>query len=188
MSHEIHKTDLMFALKYAKSPIVGVTPCPVDEKTGKINPHSTRFHLANGKYLSVFASRPEYYETPEGYWRPMYEVGKPGNRFIRIDKWWRVSSRYLHFLKGRCELLGGKLELPSYSHTGLKLRDTILHKAGSISLEVNPDADPESTTVDGLTRFEGDCSPWSTCTSSTAANVASDAGAALTAYCGGKNC
>jgi len=102
--------------KHKLEDIVSVQPCPYsnydhETKTGKINPTTTRFMLADGSYVSIFHVKPIYYETLEGQWRPLSEVTIGfGNTWIDFRGDWhtKMHPRYMNWLLKRAELLKGK--------------------------------------------------------------------------------
>jgi len=95
--------------------------------------------------------KPVYYETREGLWRPLSEiVAHHGNRNIVLkpEAMSRASLRYIQWLAKRQSMIeGGLLEFgyPDTFYWGVQPRD--LYTA--LSLVAYPDADPETTTVDG---------------------------------------
>lgn len=155
--------------------IVDSEPCPVDSKTGKINPHVSRFKI-HGKesVTSVFHIKPVYYETPEGAWRPLYEVTTHhGNRTIvfEYEKLGKVHPRYIEWLRKRCRLLGGDVFVTSpFTEKVFEYGSIVssLHRmvakptVGLTTTTVYPDPDPETTTCDGIAWEETSTATWST--------------------------
>lgn len=150
------------------------TPCPIDKKTGKINPHVSRFKNTEGKFVSVFHVKPVYYETPEGAWRPLYEVtSHHGNRHIvfEYEKLGKVHPRYIEWLRKRCRLIGGDVYVTSpFTENVFQYGSLVssVHRmvtkptVGFTTTTVYPDPDPESTTVDGIAWESTTTSSWST--------------------------
>jgi hypothetical protein len=112
--------------KHKEEDIISVQPCPYTDydhkaKTGKINPHLTRFMLKDGTYVGIFHIKPIYYETLEGNWRPMEEVTiYHGNKRLDFKGDWheKMHPRYMDWLIKRAELLKAKDKIsvatPSY--------------------------------------------------------------------------
>lgn len=109
--------DIAHVLRHQKEEdVVSAQPCPIsdydaEKKKGKINPHVTKFALANGQFCSVFHVKPIYYEALDGTWRPMDEVAIGfGNTWIDFKGDWhtKMHPRYMEWLMKRMELLHGK--------------------------------------------------------------------------------
>lgn len=127
--------------------VVAVLPCPLDE-AGRINPQVTRLALADGRWADVTHVKPVYYETPEGFWRPLSEVcSHHGNRQIAIrpDRVAWVHPRFLLWLMKRQRLLGTELAFWTPGYAGLQPR----HLEFAASLTAYSDPNPETVTVDG---------------------------------------
>ena len=126
---------------------VAFLPCPLDER-GRINPHATRFALADGRQADVFHVEPVYYRHVEGWWRPLSEVcSRTGNHDIAIrpDRVSWVHPTFLIWLMHRQRLLGAELAFWAPGYAGVQPR----HLEFAASLTANPDPSPETTTFDG---------------------------------------
>lgn len=148
MSHLVDHNDLKRIREKGINPI-GFVPCPRGDK-GKINPHVTQFVLADGRLVSRFHIKPIYYETLDGFWRPLSEITSfHGNRFITLNHLatFKAHPRYLNWLEKRCELIGGKLTYPNILSPYLNQLNTSM--AGLTTTTVYPDPHTETSTVDG---------------------------------------
>lgn len=173
MENQIDINDYAYAFERYGS-LSEPTPCPVDEKTGKINPHVSRFKLENGKTVSVFHVKPVYYETVGGAWRPLYEVTVHyGNKNVVFDysKLNQVHPRFIEWLSKRCNLLGGSVTVTSPFTEKVFEYGTLVSsvhrmvstpRIGLTTTTVYPDPDPETTTCDGIAWEETSTSSWST--------------------------
>lgn len=141
-------------------------PCPIDEKTGKINPQVSRFRVLGGKpgeYISLFHVKPIYYETVGFAWRPMYEVcSHYGNRLVifKHEDLPKIHPRFIDWLNKRMKLINGKILVTSpFSENYFEFNSFLqsLQRAiskptvGLTTTTVYPDPNPESVTVDGYT-------------------------------------
>jgi len=100
---------------------IAVLPCPI--KKGQIYPQTTRLFWKPeriGKFFiqqmtDVVCIKPIYYETLKGAWRPMSEVAYGfGNRWLNLKEDWdtKMHPRYLKWLMGRMEMIGGSVNFP----------------------------------------------------------------------------
>lgn len=147
--HLADRNDIFFAS--ARERIHGITPCPIDPETGKINPQTTRFFLKDGRLMDVTHIKPVYYETRDCKWRPLSEVtAHHGNHKIVLDpKALEVMHpRYFKWLQKRQIILGG--ELTFGYRDGAYWGVQPYHMAYMDTLTAYPDPDPETTTVDGV--------------------------------------
>jgi hypothetical protein len=156
----LNRNDIFFASARMSSPIFAAQPAP-RSRGGKINPHITRCFLRDGHVSDVFHVKPVYYETRDGLWRPLSEItAYHGNRLIVLkpEAMSRCSMRFLQWLARRQALTNGLLEFgyPDTFYWGAQPRD--LYTA--LSLITYPDADPETTSVDGYISKDG--SSWAT--------------------------
>lgn len=113
LQNKCDENDIRFIKEKGMNPVAFIS-CP--EKDGKINPHVTRFLLEDGKITDVFHVKPIYYETIDGYWRPMDEIANGfGNKWIDLKADWaeRCSLRYMTWLLKRMEIVRGKLKIPT---------------------------------------------------------------------------
>lgn len=155
----LDSNDVVFAQTQTTIPIVGGYPCPRGADH-TIHPHVSRFLLADGQLMDVFHVKPIYYETPEGYWRPLSEVcSHHGNRQIAIrpDRVSWIHPRFLLWLMKRQRLLGSELSFDMPGYSGVQPR----HLLWADSLTAYPDPHPETTTADGRAGRIGDAS-WAT--------------------------
>lgn len=148
----LDRNDIFFASARTPSPIIGAQPAPRG-RCGRINPHVTRCFLRDGRVSDVFHVKPVYYETREGFWRPLSEItAHHGNRSIVLkpEAMHRCSLRFLQWLMKRQALIGGLLEFgyPNTFYWGVQPRDLY----AALSLVAYPDPNPEVTTVDGQIR------------------------------------
>lgn len=154
MTDALDRNDVFFASRSAR--IRAARPAP----NGK--PHVTRLYHHDGQVSDVFHVKPVYYQTKDGFWRPLSEIAAHhGNKRIvlkpnAMDK---ASTRYLLWLMNRQSILRGTLEFgyPNTFYWGVQPND--LYTA--LSLEAYPDANPETTTVDGYIYING--SSWAQC-------------------------
>lgn len=162
--------DLAHVLRLGLKPIAS-QPCPWGGNGG-INPHLTRFTLADGRVADVFHVKPVYYETPQGHWRPLSEISEHhGNRriILRVDAWGKLSLRYLRWLMARQRLLGSALEFAGLvSPERLEFADT---------LTAYPDPNPETTTVDGYVVHSN--ASWATAQGAATGTTAIDSSSSL---------
>lgn len=142
------------AIKYAKSR--GLNPVgwvPVLVKNGIQAFNATRLLLDNGKWYSVILEKPVYYETIEGYIRPLSEITEHyGNKTITLsDNWRKASNRYVDWLARRQNLLGGTLlfKSPFGQIKSYRIARPVLNIGCTVSTFL-PDPNPETTSVDGL--------------------------------------
>lgn len=176
--------------------VVASEPCPQDRRTGKINPHVSRFKLL-GKHeqqVSVFHVKPIYYEhvtstDEELVFRPMYEVCEHyGNRRVvfKYEKLLEVHPRYIEWLRKRMVLINGEVLITSLFGTSLQTfgyTHEIVHaavakpKIGMTVTTVYPDPSPETTTVDGMAAEQTDA-VWATIRAA-AGDTATDSAAAV---------
>ena len=173
----IHRNDIFFASARSPSPIIGAQPTPRG-RGGKINPHVTRLFLADGRVSDVFHVKPVYYETRDGFWRPLSEItAHHGNRSIVLkpEAMYKSSLRYLRWLMKRQSLIGGLLEFgyPDTFYWGVQPRDLY----AALSLTAYPDADPETTTVDGYVQNSG--TSWSSVRDAAVGATANSSGITL---------
>ena len=147
---------------------VAFNPCPVDPRTGKINPQASQFQIL-GKHeqtVSVFHVKPIYYEhissTDENLvFRPMYEVCEHyGNRKVvfKYEKMLEIHPRYIEWLRKRMTIINGDLLVTSpfsekisrfnYAHE-LVHSSVVKPKIGMTVTTVYPDPHPETSTIDG---------------------------------------
>jgi len=112
--HKLDTNDIKH-IKECFDNVIGGTPCPIGEG-GKINPHVSKFALADGRAVSVFHVKPIYYLHKCGGWRPMEEVAEGfGNTWIDLKSDWnkKMDEKYLSWLLKRMKLVRGKLNIPS---------------------------------------------------------------------------
>lgn len=141
-------------------------PCPTDSVTGKINPTISRFKVLGkpNDTITVAHVKPIYYETREGAWRPLYEVSNHyGNKRITFE-YEKLDSIHPDFLKwiiSRQKLFtDGIVEITSPYSSEMKypLTDEVGKRGvATISFTTTtkyPDANPETTTCDGVVRAE----------------------------------
>lgn len=146
--------------------ILSSEPCPIDPLTKKINPHVSRFTVLGkpNDSISVVHIKPVYYETTEGAWRPLYEVSDHygNNRIVfNYETFNQIHPDYLKWVINRQKLFeNGKVEITSpYSP---KKKYTLTDEVGvkgvaTINFTTTtayPDANPETTTCDGVVRAE----------------------------------
>ena len=112
--NQIDTNDLDFIKAKGYNPI-GWIPSAFDEVTGKINPHVTKMCLGGNNFISIFHSKPVYYETRSGNWRPLGEITKKhGNACIELNATWREAHpRFIEWLIQRQRLFGAELLLPT---------------------------------------------------------------------------
>lgn len=136
--------------------IVAVEPCPIGEK-GKINPHVTRYHHADGKITAYFHIGPLYYLTRWGTWESMRDVcTHKGNHYITIkpEALWKIDPQFLDWLEKRQSLFpadrGSYVAVDSaYGSLFKEFAKNTYVSSGLATLVKIPDPDPESTTMDG---------------------------------------
>ena len=151
MSSQIDKNDLA---KLSKHDVVAWEPGVIARN--RIHPNVTRCLRRDGNWVSIFHVKPVYYETHEGYWRPLSEITTHhGNRFIVLKPDWdkKMSIRYLNWLMKRCQLVKGQLSIESPFL--IPLTEQTIHFTTSTFF---PDPDPETTTVDGRIYTDGKAS------------------------------
>lgn len=168
MGHLADRNDLFRASAHTPSRIWGVTPCPLG-LNGKINPHRTRLFLRDGRVADRNHSKPIYYETEDGFWRPLSEVTTwHGNRFICLKPSYEevMSPRYFRWLTKRQALLGSELHI---NHWGVQPRQ-MAWMATDISFP-NADGDTDPTTVDGAVSIDNKSS-WAAAHDAASGNVA----------------
>lgn len=155
--HQLDINDFIHIKKLGYKP-VGWIPGAIEQKTGKINPHITMFALPNGRAVSVFHVKPIYYETRDGFWRPLVEVtSHHGNKRITIDynKLNFIHPNFLSWLIKRQKLINGVLEVTSpYQYdVRFQLTDQLgIIGAAQVSFTTTtfyPDPNPETVTFDG---------------------------------------
>jgi hypothetical protein len=154
VDHKIVAADFRRAEKLSPSRIVAASPCPLIN--GKINPQATLFTLADGRVTGVFDVGPKYYLDKRMKARPLTEIAHhAGNKRIVLDAgkaFERAHRAFLLWLANRQRLLGVALEY-RYNHAGLIMpyAGVPLHEYATMETggPFNPDADPESVTVDG---------------------------------------
>lgn len=154
MSSMICPKDLEYARSRCPSEIVAAQPAAFGED-GRRHPHVTRFRLRNGSFMDVFHSKPIYYERKDGAWRPLSEIATHyGNRRIALHpKAMGICSwHYLSWLMRRQRSLGSRLEF-RYAGGLLYAGVTPYDLAAALTLTKNPDADPETSTVDGSVNY-----------------------------------
>ena len=188
MSNKIDINDYTYALARTPSRIIGGTPCPVDQKTGKINPQATSFLREDGKQTTVFHVKPVYYETISGHWRPMSEVcSYYGNHLVvfTFDGIQKVHPRFISWLSKRMELMGGQLRVHNPMTTESivlspyleYLHDLVtIPKFGMTVSTFYPDPSPETTSVDGYLYIQNGTS-WNEMHDRASAQGALDSGA-----------
>jgi len=177
MTHAIDRNDLVYAEARARSRIIGARPAPLGGR-GVINPHVTRFALADGTGLDVFHVKPVYYEDRAGFWRPLKEIAvHHGNRNIALlpGAMERASWRFLAWLMKRQRLLGSRLSFryPYGAYWGIEPLE--LARLGTLT--VYPDPAPETTTVDGYARNQN--AVWATCHDAATGSTANDTNATM---------
>lgn len=180
--NQIDTNDLQFAKDRGYEPTEW--DMPIDPITGKINPQVTRMHDGSGTFYSVFHVKPVYYETIDGYWRPLSEVCSwYGNHKVVMDKWHKVHPRYINWLNKRMKLINGELLLPTMVPTSIETIESLQYaRIGHIGLTtttVYPDPDPETTTVDGHSSSYEQSSDWDTAHDYTTGNNLTDSGTTL---------
>lgn len=183
--HQIDLNDKQF-IEERHGKITGWIPGAIDNKTGKINPQTTKAYMGNGCFVSVFHVKPVYYETAAGHWRPLSEITTHhGNhKIILNENWWKVHPRYLAWLDKRCKLIGGELLIPStfksyptpYEGIVRSIHESLVPvKAGLTTTTVYPDPNVETTTVDGRLKLGSRSDDWVTIRAvSTATNAVDD--------------
>lgn len=145
---DINDRKTIQRLGYKNARFIG---CPRGDK-GEINPHVATFHLGGDRFVSVIHVKPVYFETLQGYWRPLSEItSHHGNQLITLNKYWRRASiQYVDWLIKRQAILGQKLSLPTpFGDTILQNLARPVVQCGLTITTVFPDPDPETTTVDG---------------------------------------
>jgi len=141
----------------------------------KINPHVSRFVMRRevkrrwGKVtvtehnIDVFHVKPIYYKHQNGGWRPISEVASHyGNRRVTLRVGWEenLDMAFLAWWIRRSESIQGSISIPSpfmpnKTSVPLSLYQRPGHAQISFSTAtVYPDANPETTTVDGETGYE----------------------------------
>lgn len=171
MKNSVYTRDLELVKKKGFDP-VGWVPMRTNSD-GQINPHATSFCLGDTTFLSVFHVKPVYFETRGGAWRPLSEItSKHGNREIVLNRnWVKAHPRYIEWLTKRQSILGQELKLPTpFGELDAKYASIIAPQlsVGLTTTTVYPDPDPETTTVDGYSRYSH--GTYSTCQSSSTGN------------------
>lgn len=175
MQDRIDHNDVAYLIQQGFEP-KGWIPGAIAEN-GKINPQVTKAYLGGTRFASVFSSKPKYYETTTGHWRPLSEITVyQGNKKILLnDKWRNASSRYIDWLQKRQTLLGSELLLPT--PFGMKYSQYYARPELSVGLTtttVYPDPNVETTTVDGHAVHDPNSSNWATVHDATASSLAFD--------------
>jgi len=172
LNGKIDDNDLQFVRERYGKPRFGIpAPCwkKKDGSYKSINPHESRFLMENGKFVSVFHVKPIYYATLQGLWRPLSEVASYyGNkRGMTLKEGWeqKMDMGYLVWYIKRLEAMKSQYGVAvSYPQTyrGIELSPVMVPVLLNVSpLTAYPDADPETTTVDGRT-WEGTNAEWAT--------------------------
>jgi len=142
---------LDYAYRLRKEDPIAVLPCPI--KNGRIHPGTTRIFYKNGQMDDVMDMKPIYYETLEGAWRPMNEVTYGfGNHWLNLKEDWdtKMSLRYLQWLLRRMEIIGGSVSFPFPKIGFMPIREG--KEIMFTTTTLFPDADVESSSVDGIIR------------------------------------
>lgn len=139
------------------------TPCPVDSRTGKINPHVTRFYHSGKQVTDIHHVKPVYYEHAKGelVFRPLYEVCEHYGNHLVVFKWEKLADvhpRFIAWLEKRMQLIGGKILVTSpwgkereYGYAHRTVHNAVARpKVGLTVTTVYPDPNTETTTVDGM--------------------------------------
>lgn len=172
---QIDLNDAAFVAERTKRPILACIPAPTQYKADgtieKINPHVSRFYLGKKlvfkkgwrpkvehEYMDLFHVKPVYYKHQDGAWRPLSEVTvHHGNHKIVLKEDWadHMDMGFLSWLIRRTELIGGRVWIPSpyMKETFLPLTQNQSEREYArilfSTLTVYPDANPETTSVDG---------------------------------------
>lgn len=108
---QIDKNDYEFVKERYGEPRFAI-PAPFIKKNGKyerIHPERSRFILEGGRTIDVNSTSPRYYATPEGQWRPLYEVASYyGNkRGMTLKEGWesKMDFGYLVWYIKRLEAM-----------------------------------------------------------------------------------
>lgn len=146
---KVDQEHMSFLAKYNP---VAVLPCPIVR--GRIHPNTTKGLLADGRLVYIFDVGPMYYMNRAGKWRPLTEVASHvGNKKIVLNEnWSEIHPNYLNWLLKRQALYeNGGLFIPSpytFSESPMQLtKENILFTSYG---PFYPDANPETSTVDGL--------------------------------------
>lgn len=185
---QIDLNDLLYVTERRGNPLASY-PAPISMYKGelKINPHVSRFQYLNEKgeveLTDVFHVKPVYYQTVDGFWRPMSEIcSYHGNKRIDLKEGWdqMVDLRFLAWLVKRAELIKGRVSIPVMPTRLMPLSLVPKQDYAEIYLTTTtyyPDADPETTTVDGYTGRVSVNEAWSTFWQA-AGNTANDSSSA----------
>lgn len=170
---QIDLNDLLYITERRGNPLISY-PAPISMYKGeaKINSHVSRFQYLNEKgeteIVDVFHVKPIYYQTVDGFWRPLSEVTSyHGNKRIDLKEGWdqMMDLRFLAWLVKRCELIGGRVSIPMMPTRLMPISLIPKQDHATIYLTTTtyyPDANPETTTVDGYTAHLSANQSWNT--------------------------
>lgn len=161
---KIDRNDLQHIERLGYKPSVAI-PAPM--KGEKISPHVSRFVVGGNKAIDVFHVKPIYYYSVEGTWRPLYEIASYyGNtRGMVLREGWeqKMDMRYLVWYIKRLEVLksayGVAVQYPSFKGMDIGPKHPLVLATTST---FHPDADTESTSVDGFAARVVSSESWST--------------------------
>lgn len=206
----IDGNDLRYAQERIGREIIGAIPAPISiyesgEHKGKekINPHVTRFELkqtlldkirGRKRFADLLHVKPIYYLDVNGEWRPLTQVTTYlGNKRIDlIPEWDRyIDLRYLNWLLKRMELIGGTINIPSpYQNKEevVPLRRGIKMSTREAAIlfatdTFYPDANTETTSVDGYLGTSVSAQSWATAHDRTSATDVNDSGTTAVDIC-----
>jgi hypothetical protein len=174
---KIDPNDIQHVKRLGFSPVKALA-CPIDTRSGKINPHITSFLTDDNQIVHVVHVKPIYYETRNGQWRPIGEIlSYHGNQTTTLNgNWWKAHPRFIDWLVKRQRLFGRELVFPTpLGNIGAEFA-SLLNPSFSIgltTLTAYPDPNPETTTVDGVVSRTVVGEAWATIRSG-AGNGASD--------------
>lgn len=162
LNGKIDKNDLAYVIERFGVPIASWS-CPI--KGGRFYPHVSRFLMKDYRMIDVVHQKPVYYRTPEKKWRPLYEVADYyGNKngMILKEGWEnKIDFGYLGWYLKRQKLIRGKgIKLGIYQGRFIKNLLIPLHLNTDVTFY--PDANPETTSVDGWARQDQATQTWAT--------------------------
>ncbi len=160
---KIDDNDLAHVLN-AGHDVVSCEPAP--NHKGRPHFNLSRFLRSDGLYVNVFHVKPVYYVHRNGQKRPLSEVTQHhGNKEIVLnDKWTDIHPQYLAWLSKRQRLFKKELSLPTKWQMLVHetAHNVFTGHIGLTTTTAYPDADPETTTVDGQVGRQGTNETWAT--------------------------
>lgn len=148
-------SDYEYISKRFGEPLIS-RPAPFSMYKGKpkINPHISRFLYKDGQIRDVFHVKPVYYHALNGEWKPLSEITFGfGNKWAALKENWQdeICPIFLYWWMNRMNLIKGNISFPFPADLILARHVYATQCSGTSGVACYPDADPETTTVDGRT-------------------------------------